>query len=133
PLRKRARPGPGGRQKWAREGAPRAAGDPLEIVRQLPRHRRLVAGASLREAGQPRADDEPLPVRRQLGGELFEEPRTDRPRADEAHLADEHVPKLRDLVELCRTKPTADPCRLFLRASHELLAEIRAEPLLRAA
>src|SRR3954447_11833318 len=56
----------------------RAVGDPLQVVRELLGHRRLVAAPHLREAGQTRADDKPLPVRRQLGRELLEEPRPDR-------------------------------------------------------
>ena len=65
--------------------------------------------------------------------ELLEEARPDRPRPDEAHVAAEDVPELRDLVELGRAQPAAERRRLVLRAADELVAEIRAEPLLRAA
>ena len=40
--------------------------------------------------------------------ELFEEHRADRSRADEAHVAAEHVEELRELVELRRLQPLAD-------------------------
>src|SRR6266487_2730687 len=73
----------------------RAVGDPLEVVGELLRHRRLVASPYLGEAGQTGADDEPLPVCGQLRGELLEEAGPDRAWADEAHLAAEDVPELR--------------------------------------
>ena len=61
-------------------------GDPLEIVRQLLRHRRLVPAPHLRQPRQPRPDDQTLPVRRKVVRELGEEARPDRARADERHL-----------------------------------------------
>ena len=120
----------GRREERAQVEAHRAVGDPLEVVRELLRHRRLVAAAHLREAGEPRADDEPLPVRRQLRGELLEEARTDRARADERHVAAQDVPELRQLVELRRLQAAADARVLVLGAADELLAEVRAEPRL---
>ena len=86
----------------------RAVGDPLQVVGELLGHRRLVAVAHLRESGQAGAHDEPLPVRRQVLRELGEEPRPDRPRADERHVAAQHVPELRDLVELRRLQPASE-------------------------
>src|SRR5438046_10679538 len=68
------------------------------------RHTRLVSDWSsdvcssdldLGEARKPRPHDEPLPVAGKLTRELLEEPRPDRARADERHVAPEHVPELR--------------------------------------
>src|SRR5581483_9154899 len=106
--------------------------DVLEVVRELLRPRRLVALADLGEAGQARPDDEPLPVRGKLGRQLLEEPRADRSRSDEAHVAAEDVPELRDLVELRGAEPAAERGPLGVRALDELGAEVRAEPALRA-
>src|SRR5690242_5190786 len=102
--------------------------DPLEVVRQLFGHRRLVAAAHLREAGEAGPNDEALPVRGQLVRQLGEEPRTDRPRADEGHVAAEHVPELRNLVELRRLQPPAERRVLRLGPADELGAEVGAEP-----
>ena len=102
-------------------------------MRELFRHGRLVAAPNLGEAREPRPYHEPLPVRRQLPSEFFEEARADRARADEAHVADEDVPELRDLVELRGAKPVAKSRGFGLRAPHELLAEERSESLLGAA
>src|ERR687895_2620192 len=119
-----------------REGAQiephRAIGDPLEIVRQLLGHRRLVAAADLREAGQAGTDDQSLPVRRQVGGKLLEEARADRARPDEAHVSLEHVPELRDLVDLGRAQPAAERRDLGLGSFDERWAEEVADPLLGA-
>ena len=97
-------------------------------MRELLRHRRLVAAAHLREAGQAGADDEPLPVRRQLVRELLEEDGPNRTRPDETHVAAEDVEELRYLVELRRLEPAPDRRELRFRALHELLAELRADP-----
>ena len=48
---------------------------------------------------------------------------------DEAHVAAEHVPELRQLVELGGPEAAADARRLLARALDELLAEVRAETL----
>ena len=98
---------PSGRDDRAEVEPDGAVGDPLEVVRELLRHRRLVAAAHLREAGQAGPDDEPLPVRRQLVRKLLEEDGPDRTRPDETHVAAEDVEELRDLVELRRLEPTA--------------------------
>ena len=111
----------------------RAVGDPFEVVGELLGHRRLVAAPHLREAGQAGSHDEPLPVRGQVVGELGEEARPDRARADERHVAAQHVPELRDLVELRRLQPAADAGQLGVGARDELLAEVLADPLLGAA
>src|SRR3954468_20070564 len=107
--------------------ANRAIGNPLEVVGELLRHRRLVAAPHLREARQPRAHGQALPVRGQLVRELVEEDRADRARADEAHVAAQDVEELRDLVELRRLQPLADRRELVLRSADELLAEVRPE------
>jgi hypothetical protein len=120
----------GGCEEGAQVETDRPVGDPFEVVRQLLGHRRFVAAAHLREAGQARTDDEPLPVRRQLEGELLEEPRANRPWPDERHVAVQDVPELRQLVELRRLQPASHARVLLLRQAHELLAEVRAEPLL---
>ena len=110
-----------------------AVGDPLEVVRELLGHRRLVAAPHLREAGQPGPDDEPLPVRGQVVRELGEEPRPDRARPDERHVAAQDVPELRDLVELRRLQPAADARQLGVgRARTSSLAEVLADALLGA-
>src|SRR5436309_5604633 len=111
----------------------RAIRDPLEIVRELLTHRRLVTAPHLGEAGQARSYDEPLPVRRQLVRQLLEEDRPDRPWPDEAHVPAEDVHELGNLVELRRLEPAADPRELPLRTADELLAEVGAEPRLGAA
>ena len=69
---------PAGREDGPQVEADGAIGDPLEIVRELLRHRRLVAAPHLCEPGEPGPDDQPLPVRRQLARELLEEDRADR-------------------------------------------------------
>jgi hypothetical protein len=102
-------------------------------VRELLRHRRLVAAAHLREARQTGTDDEPLPVRRQLERQLLEEARPDRARADEGHVAAQDVPELRQLVELRPLQPAPDLRVLELGPLHELLPEERAQPRLRVA
>src|SRR5207248_7419416 len=53
-------------------------------------------------------------------------------RSDEAHVAAQDVDELRDLVELRRLEPLPDRCELGLRPLDELLAEVLAEPTLRA-
>jgi hypothetical protein len=99
-------------------------------MRELLRHRRLVAAAHLGEAGEARSDDEPLPVRRELFHEGCEEARSDRSGADEAHVAAHDVPELRNLVQLGCAQPATGCSRLFTRALDELLAEVGAEPFL---
>src|SRR6266516_3445576 len=111
----------------------RAVGDPLHVMGELLGHRGLVAAAHLGEAGQARAHDEPLPVGGELTRQLFEEPGPDRTRADEAHVAAENVPELRQFVELHRAEAAAEPRGLRARPLNELRAEIRAEPFLGAA
>jgi hypothetical protein len=60
--------------------------------------------------------------------ELLEEHRPDRARADEAHVAAQHVDELRNLVKLRGLEPLADRRELGLGPADELLAEVRAEP-----
>src|SRR5206468_3588127 len=78
---------PGGGAEGAQVEPERAVRDPLEVVRELLAHRRLVAAPHLGEAGQPGPDNEALPVRGQLLGELLEEAWPNRTRPDEAHVA----------------------------------------------
>src|SRR5688500_10199014 len=109
-----------------------AVGDVLEVVRELLRPRHLAREAQLREAGQPGPDHEPLPIGGDLPGELLEERGPDRPRADEAHVAAQDVPELRQLVELGAPQRAAGARELVLRQPRQLLAEVPAEPLLGA-
>src|SRR4051812_491931 len=122
-----------GRDERAQVERDRAVGDPLQVVRELLGHRRLVAAADLREAGQPGPHDEALPVGRQLRRQLLEEARPDRPRPDEAHVAAQHVPELRQLVELRCAQAAAEAGCLRASALDQLLAEVGPEPLLGAA
>src|SRR5205823_1532714 len=71
-------------------------------------------------------------VRRKLGRQLLEEARPDRARADEAHVAAQDVPELRDLVELSRPEPATEEGRLALRPLDELGPEVRPESALGA-
>src|SRR5581483_1141946 len=103
---------------------------PLEVVRELLGHRRLVAAAHLGEPGETRSHRQALPVRGQLVRELLEEDGADRTRPDEAHVAAQDVHELWDLVELRRLQPAADRRELVLRPAHELLAEVGAETAL---
>ena len=105
----------------------RAVRDVLEIVRELLRPRGLARHAQLREAGHAGLDHEPLPVLRDLLAELLEEGGPDRARADDAHVAAQHVPELRQLVEVGEAQHAAQPGHLRLRAMGELVAEIRPE------
>src|SRR5262245_24222349 len=103
----------------------RAVGDPLDVVRELLRHRRLIAAADLREPREPGPNHESLPVGGQLEDELLEEARPDRARPDERHVAAQNVPQLRQLVELRPLQPATDLRVLELGALHELLADVR--------
>ena len=62
--------------------------------------------------GDPGPHDEPLPVGRDLVAQLLEEGRPDRARADEAHVAAQDVPELRQLVELGAPQLQPDACQL---------------------
>ena len=59
--------------------------------------------------------------------ELLEEQRPDRARADDAHLAAQHVPQLRQLVELGGAQDPADARLLGRGQPRELLAVERAD------
>src|SRR5665811_441710 len=108
----------------------RAVGDVLHVVGELVGPGLLAGHPRLREAGHAGADDEPLPVLRDLRAELGEEGRPDRARTDHGHLAAQHVPQLRHLVEVDLAQRPADPRHLELGAARELLAQVRAEPRL---
>ena len=56
----------------------------------------------------PGLDDQPLPVLRDLLAELLEEGGPDRARADDAHVAAQHVPELRQLVEVREAQDAAE-------------------------
>src|SRR5919108_3522366 len=62
--------------------------------------------------------------------QLLEEARPDRPRPDEAHVAAQDVPELRDLVELGRAEPAADRRHFAPRPADELGAEMGPQALL---
>ena len=85
--------------------------DVEEVVLQL-LHRvfdaRAVGVAHLRPSGQAGPDDVALAVERNLLGQLLDELRPLGPRADEAHVADQHVPQLRQLVEPRAAQEAAD-------------------------
>src|SRR4051795_9601636 len=107
-----------------------AVGDVLEVVGELLRPRDLAGQAQLREARDPGRDHEALPVGGDLLGETLEEQRPDRARPDDAHVAAQHVPQLRQLVELRGAQDPPDPRLLRLGQPRELLAVERADPRL---
>ena len=107
------------------DGAVQAAqdGEPhdLEIERQRPVldvvqveldalfERRVAAPAvHLRPAGDAGLDLVPQHVLRDAVLELFDEERPLGPRADDGHVAAQHVPELRQLVEVEPAQPAAD-------------------------
>src|SRR5665213_2091161 len=70
----------------------------IEIIRQfLPRvlKRSAIRMVDLGPAGDARLDRVPLAVERDLRGELFDEIGPLGPRSDEAHIAPQHIEKLR--------------------------------------
>ena len=121
-----------GEHDRAQVQAHRSVGDPLEVVRELLRHRGLVAAPVLGEPGQAGPDDEPLPVRRQLAGQLREEAGPDRSGADERHIAADHVPELGDLssCDAFRKRPIRSA---RLRCADELLAQVLTDTFFGAA
>src|SRR5688572_24533773 len=71
--------------------------DVVEVVLELLARvlgRGTVAVAHLRPAGDARLDEMPLGIEGNGFGELLHEGRALRPRADEAHVAEQHVEKL---------------------------------------
>ena len=82
--------------------------DVEEVVLQL-LHRVFDAGAvgvaHLRPAGQAGLDDVALAVERNLAVKLLHELRALGPRPHEAHVAAQHVPQLRQLVEPRAAQP----------------------------
>src|SRR6201999_4600959 len=119
--------GPGGRLLGAVAGEPRqgeddyveverdlAVGDVLHVVSQLIGPRLLAGDPRLRQPGHPGTDDEALPVLRDLTAELGKEGGADRPWTDDRHVAAQHVPEMRDLVEVGLPQDAADPGPLFL-------------------
>ena len=103
----------------------RAVGDVLEVVRELLGPRHLARQAQLGEAGDPGRHDQALPVGGDLRRELLEEQRPDRARADDAHLAAQHVPELRQLVELGGAQDPPD-ARLLARGQPRQLLAVEA-------
>ena len=77
-------------------------------------------------------NDQPLPVLRDLDAELLEEGRPDRARADDAHVAAQHVPQLRDLVEVQEPQHVAEPGRLVRGLGGQRLAVVLADATLGA-
>src|SRR5262245_27606835 len=89
----------------------RIALDVVEVVLKLLEHvlgARAVAAAHLRVARDAWLDVEALLEKRHLLLELLDEDGALRARADHAHLALEHVPELRQLVEARLTDELAD-------------------------
>src|SRR6266550_2230237 len=107
-----------------------SVGDVLEVVRELLRPAMLAREAHLREARHARSHHEPLPVLRDLPAKLLEERGPYRPRADDAHVALQHVPKLGKLVELRAPQEPPQRRDLVLGAPRELVAEVGTQPLL---
>src|SRR5215204_5878404 len=73
----------------------------VQIVAQLlgrPLDVRCVGVTDLRPAGDTGLDEVPASPERNLVGQLVQELRPLGPRADDAHLATQDVPKLRELV-----------------------------------
>src|SRR5919197_4715635 len=121
PARRTRQQSPRGLYQDAEVEAERAVGDPLEVVRELLGPAHLARKAQLREPRNAGPDHEPLPVGRDLAAQLLEERRADRPRTDEAHVADEEVPQLRQLVELRPPQDDPDARQLGLRQPRQLL------------
>src|SRR5262249_14790492 len=70
--------------------------------------RRAVAAADLRVAGDAGLHAEALPEEGDLTLEPLDEDRALGARADEAHLANEHVPELRQLIDARPAEEAAD-------------------------
>src|SRR5207248_6723039 len=73
--------------------------------------RSAVAVAHLRPAGDPRLDEMALRIERDGASERLDEYRPLGPRTDEAHLAEEHVQELRQLVDAQPPDDAADEGR----------------------
>src|ERR1700722_4779171 len=97
--------------------------DVVEVVAQLLErifNRAAVAIPDLSPAGHARLHRMPRLVQRNRLGQLPDEERTFRTRSDEAHLAPQHVPELRQLVEPGEADETAD-------AGHPMVAVHRPD------
>src|SRR4051812_36707062 len=77
-------------------------------IRQVHEHplieRDVAAAAGLPDAGDPRDDLEALKLKRVAGVGFFDDQRA---RADEGHIAFEHVPKLRKFIKARRAEESA--------------------------
>lgn len=82
--------------------------DVHEVVDELIVGRGVVLGEDLGEAGDAGLDVVAVGVLGVSLGELVDEIRALGPRADEAHVADEDVPNLRQFVEACRADEGSD-------------------------
>ena len=108
-----------------------AVGDVLEVVGELLGPGHVARQPQLREAGDARAHDQPLPVAGDVARQLLEEARPDRARADDAHLAAQHVPELRQLVELGGAQDVPDARLLVRRHARQLDAGVAPDARLR--
>src|ERR1700709_841761 len=120
-LPRRRRPAPhhlaDGREEDAAVEADGAVGDVLHVMRELVRPGLLAGDPRLREPRPPGPTPQPLPVLRDLAAEPGEEGGADRARPDDRHVAAEHVPQLRHLVQVHGTEDAADPPPLLPRAA----------------
>src|SRR3954451_11339501 len=108
-----------------------AVGDVLEVVGELLGPGHAPRQPQLREAGDARAHDQPLPVAGDVARQLLEEERPDRARADDAHLAAQHVPELRQLVKLGGAQDAPDARLLVRRHARQLDAGVATDARLR--
>src|SRR5947209_19988221 len=95
--------------------------DVIEVVHDTLLDARVAAPTvDLRPAGDARLHAVTEHVLRNLLAELIDEHRALGPRADEAHVAAEHVEELRNLVEARAAQPPADRRRAIvaLRRPH---------------
>src|SRR5262249_30855878 len=104
--------------------------DVIEVELELPHRvldRRAVRRPDLGPAGDPRLDAMAHAVERDLMGELLDEARPLRPRANEAHLALQHVDELRQLVNprAAEKPPDAGHARVVDRGPFRLAVRLR--------
>src|SRR5438477_104944 len=91
-----------------------------------PRH--LTHKPQLNKTNNPQQHHQALPVDKNLLREPLEEQRPNRSRADDAHVPAQHVPELKQLVELRGAQEPADAGLLRLGQPRQLLAVEGADP-----
>src|SRR5262249_34175761 len=94
--------GAGGAQQDRRVERERPVADVVEVVLEVLVHRQVLAPEDLPESGDPWLHREAPPLPLVVAGD---DERHLRSRADERHLAAQHVPQLRQLVEAGRAQP----------------------------